>query len=115
MVLPRKGRVIVDTTAGEIDIELWSKVRKFVTYAAPPTNHFQEAPKACRNLITLAMEGLSVSCGAHKQSLILWLKDIMIISFFTGSISTFSYEPRLTNSQCIAGISGPDWRQNWYW
>ena len=26
MTLPTKGRVIIDTTAGEIDIELWSKV-----------------------------------------------------------------------------------------
>ncbi|EIW78779.1 cyclophilin-like protein [Coniophora puteana RWD-64-598 SS2] len=41
MALPTNGRVIVDTTAGEIDIELWSK----------------EAPKACRNFIALALEG----------------------------------------------------------
>lgn len=27
MALPTRGRVIIDTTAGEIDIELWSKVR----------------------------------------------------------------------------------------
>ena len=27
MALPTKGRVIINTTAGEIDIELWSKVR----------------------------------------------------------------------------------------
>lgn len=27
MALPTKGRVIIDTTAGEIDVELWSKVR----------------------------------------------------------------------------------------
>lgn len=26
MALPTKGRVIIDTTAGEIDVELWSKV-----------------------------------------------------------------------------------------
>lgn len=26
MALPTNGRVIIDTTAGEIDIELWSKV-----------------------------------------------------------------------------------------
>jgi hypothetical protein len=26
MALPTNGRVIVETTAGEIDIELWSKV-----------------------------------------------------------------------------------------
>ncbi|KAF8815166.1 cyclophilin-like protein [Phlegmacium glaucopus] len=41
MALPTKGRVIIDTTAGEIDIELWSK----------------ETPKACRNFLALAMEG----------------------------------------------------------
>lgn len=27
MALPTNGRVIVETTVGEIDIELWSKVR----------------------------------------------------------------------------------------
>lgn len=26
MALPTNGRVIIDTTAGEIDVELWSKV-----------------------------------------------------------------------------------------
>ncbi|KAG7443336.1 cyclophilin-like protein [Guyanagaster necrorhizus] len=41
MALPTKGRVIIDTTVGEIDIELWSK----------------ETPKTCRNFLTLAMEG----------------------------------------------------------
>lgn len=41
MALPTNGRVIIDTTAGEIDIELWSK----------------EAPKSCRNFLALAMEG----------------------------------------------------------
>nr|GAT42697.1 peptidyl-prolyl cis-trans isomerase [Mycena chlorophos] len=41
MALPTNGRVILDTTVGEIDIELWSK----------------ECPKTCRNFITLALEG----------------------------------------------------------
>ncbi|EPQ56696.1 cyclophilin-like protein [Gloeophyllum trabeum ATCC 11539] len=41
MALPTRGRVILETTVGEIDIELWSR----------------EAPKACRNFIALAMEG----------------------------------------------------------
>ncbi|KAH9921730.1 cyclophilin-like protein [Epithele typhae] len=41
MALPTRGRVIIETTVGEIDMELWSK----------------ETPKACRNFITLAMEG----------------------------------------------------------
>lgn len=34
-------QVLLKTTAGDIDIELWSK----------------EAPKACRNFIQLCMEG----------------------------------------------------------
>ena len=29
MALPTNGRVIIDTTAGEIDVELWSKVCLF--------------------------------------------------------------------------------------
>ncbi|TFK51959.1 cyclophilin-like protein [Heliocybe sulcata] len=41
MALPTRGRVIIETTVGEIDIELWSR----------------EAPKACRSFIALAMEG----------------------------------------------------------
>ncbi|KAJ4470204.1 cyclophilin-like protein [Lentinula aciculospora] len=41
MALPTHGRVIIDTTVGEIDIELWSK----------------ETPKTCRNFLALAMEG----------------------------------------------------------
>jgi len=41
MALPTRGRVIVSTTVGEIDIELWSK----------------ETPKTCRNFLALAMEG----------------------------------------------------------
>ena len=42
MALPTHGRVVLETTAGDIEIELWSK----------------ETPKACRNFITLALEGL---------------------------------------------------------
>ncbi|XP_015246900.1 PREDICTED: peptidyl-prolyl cis-trans isomerase CWC27 homolog [Cyprinodon variegatus] len=38
---PTNGKVLLKTTAGEIDIELWSK----------------EAPKACRNFVQLCMEG----------------------------------------------------------
>ncbi|KAJ3755127.1 cyclophilin-like protein [Lentinula raphanica] len=41
MALPTHGRVIIETTVGEIDIELWSK----------------ETPKTCRNFLALAMEG----------------------------------------------------------
>ncbi|KAM3955140.1 spliceosome-associated protein CWC27 homolog [Aphomia sociella] len=38
---PALGKVLLKTTAGDIDIELWTK----------------EAPKACRNFIQLCMEG----------------------------------------------------------
>ncbi|KAL0571554.1 Peptidyl-prolyl isomerase cwc27 [Marasmius crinis-equi] len=41
MALPTNGRVIISTTVGEIDIELWSK----------------ETPRTCRNFLQLAMEG----------------------------------------------------------
>ncbi|KAK2465481.1 hypothetical protein APHAL10511_002373 [Amanita phalloides] len=41
MSMPTRGRVIIDTTVGEIDIELWSR----------------ETPKTCRNFLALAMEG----------------------------------------------------------
>ncbi|KAI8985596.1 cyclophilin-like domain-containing protein [Trametes punicea] len=41
MALPTRGRVILETTVGEVDIELWSK----------------ETPKTCRNFLALAMEG----------------------------------------------------------
>ena len=59
MALPTNGRVIVDTSAGEIDIELWSKVRTHATATAYsiPNPSSQEAPKTCRNFIQLAMEG----------------------------------------------------------
>ncbi|XP_058267985.1 spliceosome-associated protein CWC27 homolog isoform X1 [Hemibagrus wyckioides] len=38
---PTNGKVLIKTSAGDIDVELWSK----------------EAPKACRNFIQLCMEG----------------------------------------------------------
>ncbi|CAG7847229.1 Peptidyl-prolyl isomerase CWC27 Short=PPIase CWC27; AltName: Full=Rotamase CWC27 [Serendipita indica DSM 11827] len=39
--LPTSGRILIQTTVGDIEIELWAK----------------ETPLACRNLITLALEG----------------------------------------------------------
>ncbi|KAF8584053.1 cyclophilin-like protein [Ramaria rubella] len=41
MALPTKGRVLIVTSVGDIELELWSK----------------ETPKACRNFIALALEG----------------------------------------------------------
>jgi len=38
---PCEGKVCLETTVGEIDIELWSK----------------ECPKACRNFVQLCLEG----------------------------------------------------------
>ncbi|KAM9456017.1 spliceosome-associated protein CWC27 homolog [Clarias gariepinus] len=38
---PTNGKVLIKTTAGDVDVELWAK----------------EAPKACRNFIQLCMEG----------------------------------------------------------
>ena len=38
---PCEGKVCLETTVGEIDVELWSR----------------ECPKACRNFIQLCLEG----------------------------------------------------------
>jgi peptidyl-prolyl cis-trans isomerase SDCCAG10 len=60
MALPTRGRVIVSTTVGEIDIELWSKVTGFIPAARITLIHWpslQETPKTCRNFLALAMEG----------------------------------------------------------
>ncbi|KAB7494501.1 Peptidyl-prolyl cis-trans isomerase CWC27-like protein [Armadillidium nasatum] len=38
---PTEGKILLTTSAGDIDIELWSK----------------EAPKACRNFVQLCLEG----------------------------------------------------------
>ncbi|KAF9268586.1 cyclophilin-like protein [Marasmius fiardii PR-910] len=50
MALPTHGRVIISTTVGEIDIELWSK----------------ETPKTCRNFLQLAMEGYYDGVVFHR-------------------------------------------------
>ncbi|EDV23155.1 uncharacterized protein TRIADDRAFT_27830 [Trichoplax adhaerens] len=47
---PTSGKVLVVTSCGDIDIELWSK----------------EAPKACRNFIQLCMEGYYDSTVFHR-------------------------------------------------
>lgn len=47
---PSNGKVLLKTTAGEIDIELWSK----------------EAPKACRNFVQLCMEGYYDGTVFHR-------------------------------------------------
>ncbi|XP_069818821.1 spliceosome-associated protein CWC27 homolog [Dendropsophus ebraccatus] len=47
---PTNGKVLLKTTAGEIDIELWSK----------------EAPKACRNFIQLCLEGYYDNTIFHR-------------------------------------------------
>lgn len=60
MALPTHGRVILNTTVGEIDIELWSKVCTKLAMrrlCAQLVMHLKETPKACRNFIALALEG----------------------------------------------------------
>uniref|UniRef100_A0A8C5FGB2 Spliceosome-associated protein CWC27 homolog n=1 Tax=Gadus morhua TaxID=8049 RepID=A0A8C5FGB2_GADMO len=47
---PTNGKVLLKTSAGDIDIELWSK----------------EAPKACRNFVQLCMEGYYDNTGFHR-------------------------------------------------
>ncbi|KAJ2452539.1 Peptidyl-prolyl isomerase cwc27 [Coemansia sp. RSA 2424] len=47
---PTSGKVTLDTTAGEIDVELWSK----------------QSPKACRNFIQLCLEGFYDNTIFHR-------------------------------------------------
>uniref|UniRef100_A0A8C5PFV3 Spliceosome-associated protein CWC27 homolog n=1 Tax=Leptobrachium leishanense TaxID=445787 RepID=A0A8C5PFV3_9ANUR len=47
---PTNGKVLLKTTAGDIDIELWSK----------------EAPKACRNFVQLCLEGYYDNTIFHR-------------------------------------------------
>ncbi|CAH2296252.1 peptidyl-prolyl cis-trans isomerase CWC27 homolog [Pelobates cultripes] len=47
---PTNGKVLLKTTAGDIDIELWSK----------------EAPKACRNFVQLCLEGYYENTIFHR-------------------------------------------------
>nr|CAH7751722.1 unnamed protein product [Callosobruchus chinensis]CAH7762235.1 unnamed protein product [Callosobruchus chinensis] len=47
---PTSGKVLLKTTVGDIDIELWSK----------------EAPKACRNFIQLCLEGYYNNTIFHR-------------------------------------------------
>ena len=50
---PTAGKVLLQTTVGDIDIELFSK----------------EAPKACRNFIQLCLEGYYNDTVFHRVSL----------------------------------------------
>eukprot|EP00884_Botryococcus_braunii_P005915 jgi/Botrbrau1/15324/Bobra.0319s0010.1 len=47
---PTTGKVILKTTAGDLDVELWPK----------------EAPKAVRNFVQLCMEGYYDGCLFHR-------------------------------------------------
>ncbi|PIK52964.1 putative peptidyl-prolyl cis-trans isomerase CWC27-like, partial [Apostichopus japonicus] len=47
---PTQGKVLLHTSVGDIDIELWSK----------------EAPKACRNFIQLCLEGYYNGTVFHR-------------------------------------------------
>ena len=51
-----KGKVVLHTTIGPFDVELWSK----------------EAPLACRNFVQLCMEGYYDGCIFHRV-----IKDFM--------------------------------------
>ena len=46
---PTNGKVLIHSSMGDIDIELWSK----------------EAPLACRNFVQLCLEG-KLSCHFYK-------------------------------------------------
>ena len=54
---PTEGKVLLTTSHGEIEIELWAK----------------EAPKACRNFVQLCLEGYYEDCIFHRI-----IKDVCI-------------------------------------
>jgi len=59
--LPTSGRVLVQTTVGDIEIELWARVRDMRAFhGSLPIVYIKETPLACRNFITLALEGKPV-------------------------------------------------------
>jgi peptidyl-prolyl cis-trans isomerase SDCCAG10 len=67
--LPTSGRVLVQTTVGDIEIELWARV----CYKHHLTDsllifHTKETPLACRNFITLALEGERLFYSARLSS-----------------------------------------------
>ncbi|KDD73681.1 cyclophilin type peptidyl-prolyl cis-trans isomerase, partial [Helicosporidium sp. ATCC 50920] len=47
---PTKGKVVLETTLGELEIELWPK----------------EAPLACRNFVQLCLDGYYTNCIFHR-------------------------------------------------
>ncbi len=47
---PTDGKVILKTTIGDIEIELWPK----------------QAPKACRNFVQLCLDGFYNQCPFHR-------------------------------------------------
>lgn len=47
---PTKGKVVLKTTHGELEVELWPK----------------EAPLACRNFVQLCLEGYYDNCILHR-------------------------------------------------
>lgn len=49
-IIPFSGKVILHTTSGDVEIELWSK----------------EAPKTCRNFVQLCLEGYYTNTIFHR-------------------------------------------------
>ncbi|KAG1908539.1 uncharacterized protein F5891DRAFT_993602 [Suillus fuscotomentosus] len=66
MALPTNGRVIIDITAGEIEIELWSN----------------ETPRTCQNFIALEeARGRGMwGFGLRRRSSCSWFSTTRVIS-----------------------------------
>jgi peptidyl-prolyl cis-trans isomerase SDCCAG10 len=47
---PTSGKIIIDTSHGELEIELWCK----------------EIPKGCKNFIQLCLDGYYDNCKFHR-------------------------------------------------
>ena len=83
MSLPTSGRVLITTSAGDIDIELWAK----------------ETPKTCRNFIALAMEGYYDGVIFHRCV----NRPMFGVWYFAHVLTEFCFK-------YSAEFLSPDWR-----
>ena len=81
---PTTGKVVLSTTKGDIDIELWCK----------------EAPKATRNFLQLCMEGYYDNIIFHR---------IMKGTFFDKGEPTRPFDNLMSSQRALYRIYHPDW------
>lgn len=80
---PTTGKVLLKTSVGDIDIELWCR----------------EAPKACKNFIQLCMEGYYDGTIFHRV-----VKGFIAQGMFDENMQSFvSQTIKINKNTCIAG------------